>query len=166
MAHEIKGSLNGSGLRIGIIVSQFNEYLTAKLLQGALSALQRNSVPEERISVAWVPGSLELPQAARHMALSGQIDALVALGAVVRGETAHFDYVAGEAARGIAEVTRDTGIPVAFGVLTTDTIEQATDRAGGRMGNRGYDAAVTALQMANLLRDMDSAFPSHLKAQR
>ena len=159
MAHELKGDLNGHGLRVGIVVSQFNEYVTAKLLQGAREALQRHGVQEEETAVVWVPGSLELAQAAQRMAGTGRWDALVALGAVVRGETAHFDYVAAESARSIAAVARETGVPVAFGVLTTNTVEQATDRAGGRLGNRGYDAAVSALHMANLFREIDAVFP-------
>ncbi len=159
MARELKGDLNGRGLRVGIVVSQFNEYVTAKLLQGAREALQRHGVQEEETTVVWVPGSLELSQAAQRMARTGRWDALIALGAVVRGETAHFDYVAAESARGIAAVARETGVPVAFGVLTTNTVEQATDRAGGRLGNRGYDAAVTALHMANLFREINAAFP-------
>ena len=161
MARELKGNLNGGGLRVGVVVSQFNEYLTGKLLQGAREALQRHGVPEDETAVVWVPGSLELPQAARRMALTGRWDALIALGAVVRGETAHFDYVAGEAARGIADIAKETGVPVSFGVLTTNTVEQATDRAGGSLGNRGYDSAITAIHMANLFREIDSLFPSH-----
>ncbi len=152
MARELKGQPDGHGLRVGVIVSQFNEYVTAKLLQGARDALLGHGVREEDLTVVWVPGSLELAQAARSMLSSGPWDALVALGAVIRGETAHFDVVAAESARGIGAVARETGVPVTFGVLTTNTVDQAMDRAGGKQGNKGYDAAMAALQMANLYR--------------
>lgn len=160
MAQELKGDVNGHGLRVGVIVSQFNEIVTARLLQGARDALLRSGVREEDITVVWVPGSLELAQAAQRMARSGRWHALVALGAVVRGETAHFDYVSAESAHGIATVARETGVPVAFGVLTTYTVEQATDRAGGKLGNKGYDAALTAVRMANLSQELDAVCSS------
>jgi 6,7-dimethyl-8-ribityllumazine synthase len=157
MAQELKGSLDGQGLRVGIIVSEFNEAITSRLLQGAREALKRHGVKEDAITITWVPGSMELPLAARRMAGVGLWDALVALGCVIKGETAHFDFVAGEAARGIADVARDTGLPVAFGVLTPNTMDQALARAGGAMGNRGYDAAEAAIKMARLNVQIDSA---------
>jgi 6,7-dimethyl-8-ribityllumazine synthase len=154
MALELKGSLDGQGLRVGIIVSQFNETITSRLLQGARDALGRHGIREDAITVAWVPGSMELPQAAKRMADSGQWDALVALGCVIRGETAHFEFVAGEAARGIADVARQTGVPVAFGVLTPNNMDQALARAGGSLGNRGFDAAESAIKMVSLDRQL------------
>jgi 6,7-dimethyl-8-ribityllumazine synthase len=156
MAHEISGNLDGHGLRVGVIVSQFNEYLTARLLQGAKDALQQHGVSEENVSVVWVPGSLELAQAALRMARTGQWDALVTLGAVVKGETAHFEYVSAEAARGVADVARETGVPITFGVLTTYTIDQAMDRAGGKLGNRGRDVAEAAIKMATLFKELEA----------
>ncbi len=152
MPPELRASLDGNGLRVGLIASLFNEFVTARLLSGALEALNRAGVREEDTLVVWVPGALELPQAAKRMADSRQWDALVTLGAVIRGETTHYDHVATEAARGVAEVARETGVPVAFGVLTTENAEQAADRAGGRLGNRGADAAEAAVKMANLFR--------------
>ena len=139
-------------MRLAVVVSRFNEVVTSRLLAGARTAIERHGVREEDVDVAWVPGSFELPLAARRLAESRRYDAVVCLGAVIRGETPHFEYVAGEAARGIADAARDTGVPVIFGVLTTDTLEQALERAGGKTGNKGYDAAVNAIEMANLLR--------------
>jgi 6,7-dimethyl-8-ribityllumazine synthase len=156
MAEELEGSLDARGLRVGIIVSQFNEAVTSRLLSGAREALRRNGVAEGAITVVHVPGSLELPQAAARMAASGRWDALVTLGCVVRGETAHFDLVVGESARGVAEVARTSGVPVSFGVLTTNTMQQALDRSGGALGNRGYDSAEAALKMASLLPRLDA----------
>ena len=152
MAPEVASNLDGSGLRIGLIASEFNEFITARLLTGAQKALEKAGVPGVGISTVWVPGALELPQAAQHMAASGQFDALVTLGCVIRGETSHYDVVASETARGVADVARATGVPVTFGVLTTETVEQATARAGGELGNRGADAAEAAVKMANLFR--------------
>jgi 6,7-dimethyl-8-ribityllumazine synthase len=160
MPWELKPELVGHGMRVGVIVSLFNEFLTVRLLQGAQEALLQQGVKMADITVAWVPGSLELAPAAQRMASSGRWDALVALGAVVRGETAHFDLVAAESARGVAEVARQSGVPVAFGVLTTDTVEQASDRASGLLGNRGADAALAAVQMANLFRRLDAGPPA------
>ncbi len=154
MVREYTGSLQGRGLKIGVVVARFNEFVTRKLLEGALAALERHGVNGEDISVFWVPGSFELPLVARTEALSGKLDAVVCLGAVIRGETAHFDYVAGQAASGIARASQDSGVPVTFGVLTTDTVEQAINRAGGKSGNKGYDAAVSAIEMANLVREL------------
>ena len=155
MAQELAGGLDGRRLRIGVIVSQFNEAITSRLLDGAREALAHHGVREEAITIVRVPGSMELPQAAQRMANGGRWDALVALGCVIRGETAHFDYVAGEAARGIAQVARETGVPVAFGVLATDNVEQAMARSGGALGNRGFDAVVVAIKMANVSREID-----------
>ena len=152
----MKADLSGRGLCIGIIASQFNEFVTTRLLQGARDALLQHGVRDEDTTVAWVPGSLELAQTAQRMARSGRWDALVALGAVVRGETFHFELVALESAHGIEEVAGQTGIPITFGVLTTDTVEQATERAGGRLGNKGADAATAAIQMANLFSRLDA----------
>lgn len=157
MVNQISGNLDGQNLKVAIVVSQFNEYLTDRLLSGAKEALERCGVPEKNILVAWVPGSLELAQAASHILKKGQIDALIALGAVVKGETAHFEYVASEAARGIAAVALKTGLPVTFGVLTTYTIEQAMERSGGKLGNRGYDVAESAVKMATLFKSIDQS---------
>ena len=157
MAREFAGSLDGNGLRIGLIASQFNESITSRLLEGAREALVKNGVREDAITIVWVPGSLELPQAAKRMAESGAWDGLVTLGCVIRGETAHFDYVAGEAARGVADVARDSGLPVTFGVLTTYDVDQAMARSGGALGNRGYDAAVAVLKMISLNKQIDTA---------
>jgi 6,7-dimethyl-8-ribityllumazine synthase len=143
---------DGEGLRIGIALARFNQGVTDRLLAGALEALAKHGVAEDAIDVATVPGAFELPLCAQRMATAGRYDALVCLGAVVRGETPHFDFVAAEAARGIADVARRHDLPVAFGLLTTDTIEQAMARAGGERGNKGYEAAVTALEMVQLLR--------------
>lgn len=152
----IEGMLTGRGLRIGIVVARFNEFVTSKLMEGALDALVRHEVDPDAIDVLWVPGSFEIPLAAKRMADSGRYDAVVCLGAVIRGATPHFDYVAAEVAKGVANVSLATGVPVIFGVLTTDTIEQAIERAGTKAGNKGFDAAVTAIEMANALRELDT----------
>ena len=154
MVKEYSGGLKGQGLRIGIVVARFNDFVTQRLLDGALAALERHGVKDEDITVSWVPGSFEIPLVARTQALSGKFDSVVCLGAVIRGETAHFDYVAGEAASGISRASEASGVPVIFGVLTTDTVEQAINRAGGKSGNKGYDAAVAAIEMANLMRQI------------
>ncbi|HQM33299.1 MAG TPA: 6,7-dimethyl-8-ribityllumazine synthase [Candidatus Hydrogenedentes bacterium] len=154
MPKIIEGKLVSSGKRYGIIVSRFNEFISGKLLAGALDALQRHGVQDGEITVAWTPGSFEIPMVARKMALSGNYDAVIALGAVIRGSTPHFDYVAAEVSKGVAHVTLDTQVPVAFGVLTTDTIEQAVERAGTKSGNKGFDAACTAIEMVNLLEQL------------
>jgi 6,7-dimethyl-8-ribityllumazine synthase len=143
---------SGDGLRIGVALARFNQGVTEQLLAGTLEALVRHGVAEDAIDIATVPGAFELPLCAQRLAATGRYDALVCLGAVVRGETPHFEYVAGEASRGIADVARRHDIPVAFGVLTTDTVEQALARAGGERGNKGYEAAVTALEMVQVLR--------------
>ena len=157
MAEELSGEVDGRGLRVGIIVAQFNETVTSRLLDGAREALERHGVLEDAITIVRVPGSLELPQAAQRMARSGRWDALVALGCVIRGETAHFDLVAAEAARGIAQVAREHGTAIGFGVLTTEDTAQAMARSGGALGNRGFDAAEAALRMASVNRQLDGA---------
>jgi len=149
-----EGRPEGEGLSIAIVVSRFNELVTRALLAGAQDGLARHGVEPEGVDVAWVPGSFEIPLAARKLAESGRYQAVVCLGAVIRGETPHFDHVANQASSGIARVALDTGVPVIFGVLTADTLEQAMERAGGKMGNKGYDAAVAAIEMANLMRGL------------
>ena len=151
LPHRLEGDLtNGSKPRIAIVAARFNELIVDRLLEGALGALTRHGIPEGDIFVTRVPGAWELSPICRRLAKSGQFDAIVTLGAVIRGATAHFDFVAGEAARGAAAVQDETGVPVIFGVLTTDTIEQALERAGTKAGNKGYDCALAALEMANL----------------
>ena len=149
-----EGRLDATGLRIGLLASRFNETITKSLLDGALSALRRHGLDDASITVAWVPGAFELPLAAKRLAASGEYDAVVCLGAVIRGATAHFDYVAGQSAAGAARASLDTGIPVIFGVLTTETIEQAIERSGTKAGNKGFDSAVAAIEMADLLRQL------------
>ncbi len=151
MAEIIEGNLTGEGLKAGIVVGRFNEFISSKLLDGAFDGLKRHGVLEEDISVAWVPGSYEIPLTADKMAKSGKYDGILCLGAIIRGDTPHFEYVASEAAKGIAKVGLDSEIPVIFGVLTTDTIEQAIERAGTKAGNKGFDAALSFIEMANLL---------------
>ena len=156
MTKTIEGSLvNGGNDRYGIVAGRFNGFITESLLKGALDGLLRHGVDEDCIDVVWVPGAFEIPLAARKMAASGDYEAVISLGCVIRGATSHFDYVAGEAARGIAAAARDTGVPVIFGVLTTETLEQAIERAGTKAGNRGWDAALAALEMADLMRKLD-----------
>ncbi|HLH73945.1 MAG TPA: 6,7-dimethyl-8-ribityllumazine synthase [Chloroflexota bacterium] len=155
MGRRYEGNLVGQGLRFGIVVARFNEFITSKLLEGAMDGLRRHGVDEADVDVAWVPGSFEIPVVARKLAQTGRYDAILCLGAVIRGATAHFDYVAGEAAKGIGAVALQTGVPVIFGVLTTDTIEQAIERAGTKAGNKGFDAAVTGIEMASLLKSIE-----------
>ncbi|MDH4616106.1 6,7-dimethyl-8-ribityllumazine synthase [Brevibacillus sp. AY1] len=145
-----EGNLVGTGLRIGIVAGRFNELIVQKLVGGALDALKRHGIEEKQIDVAWVPGAFEISLIAKKMAESGRYDAVVTLGAVIRGATPHFDYVCSECAKGVAAASMQTGIPVIFGVLTTDSIEQAIERAGTKAGNKGWDAAVSAIEMANL----------------
>jgi 6,7-dimethyl-8-ribityllumazine synthase len=154
---ELRGSRDGTGRRIAIVVARFNEHVTAKLLEGALAGLERHGVATADVTVGWVPGAFEIPLVARGFAQSGAVDAVVCLGAVIRGETAHFDLVANEAAHGIADVARDTGVPCIFEVLATDDLPQAEARAGGVHGNKGWDAAEAALEMASLLEQVRSA---------
>jgi len=147
-----EGTLMAEGLRFGLVVSRFNELIGSKLLSGAMDALTRHGAAETDIEVSMVPGAFEVPLVAQRMAASGRYDAVITLGAVIRGSTPHFDYVAAETTKGVAKVSLDAGIPVVFGILTTDTIEQAIERAGTKSGNKGWDAAVSAIEMANLLR--------------
>jgi len=149
---EFTGTLEGAGLRIGIVVSRFNRTVTESLVRGALEALERHGVSSDETVVVHVPGAFEVPFAARRLAATGRYDALICLGAVIRGETPHFEYIAAEVTRGLGRIMADHGLPVAFGMLTTDTIEQALDRAGAHHGNKGYEAAVTAIEMARLGR--------------
>ena len=151
---EIEGALQGAGMQVAIAVARFNSFITDRLLGGALDGLKRHGVAEEAITVVRVPGSWELPVTVKALAESGQYDAVICLGAVIRGETPHFDYVAGEAAKGIGQVQMATGVPVAFGVLTTNTLEQAIDRAGAKAGNKGFDAAATVIEMASVLKQI------------
>jgi 6,7-dimethyl-8-ribityllumazine synthase len=150
----IEGQLDGRGLRFAVLVSRFNSFVTERLLAGALDALSRNGVAEADIAVVKVPGSWEMPVAAAAVARQKSHDGIICLGAVIRGETPHFDYVASEAAKGLAQVAMETGVPIAFGILTTNTLEQAIDRAGAKGGNKGFESAVSAIEMANLLRQL------------
>jgi len=152
MSQVIEGSLDSRGLKFAIVVSRFNSFITDRLLDGALDALSRSGYNVDELEIVKVPGAWELPVAAKALADQRRHDAIIALGAVIRGETPHFDYVAGHAASGLAQVQSETGVPVALGVLTTNTVEQAIDRAGAKAGNKGFDAAMTAIEMANLLR--------------
>ncbi|WP_040951240.1 6,7-dimethyl-8-ribityllumazine synthase [Gorillibacterium massiliense] len=152
MIKVYEGHLISQNLRYGIVAGRFNEFIVSKLVSGALDALQRHGVTEEEIDIAWVPGAYEIPLAAQKMAESGKYDAVITLGAVIRGSTPHFDYVCAEVSKGVASVGLKTGLPVIFGVLTTDSIEQAIERAGTKAGNKGWDAATTAIEMANLLK--------------
>ena len=151
MSNEYEGSVVGAGRRMAIVAARFNEPITSKLVEGALACLSKHGVLEGDVDLAWVPGAFEIPLVARSMAVSGRYDAVICLGAVVRGDTAHFELVAQEAARGIAEVSRDTGVPAIFEVLATEDLEQAESRAGGAHGNKGWVAAEAALEMASLL---------------
>ncbi len=151
MSKVIEGKLLCEGKKFGIIVSRFNEFISNKLLGGAVDALTRHGASDGDITVVWVPGSFEIPLLAKKMAESGKYDAVITLGAVIRGNTPHFDYVAAEVSKGVAHVSLESGVPVSFGVLTTDTIEQAIERAGTKSGNKGFDAAVSAIEMVNLM---------------
>lgn len=151
MANILEGFITGENLRFGIVVSRFNEFITAKLLGGALDTLHRHGANDDAVDVAWVPGAFEIPLAAKKMAESGKYDAVLCLGAVIRGSTSHYDYVCNEVSKGVASVNLSTGVPTIFGVVTTENIEQAIERAGTKAGNKGADAAVAAMEMANLL---------------
>jgi 6,7-dimethyl-8-ribityllumazine synthase len=151
MPAVIEGSLSGQGRKIGIIVGRFNEFIGGKLLEGAIDCLKRHDTSLDDIEIAYVPGAFEIPLIAQKMAETTKYDAVICLGAVIRGSTPHFDYVSGEAAKGIAQVSLKTGVPVIFGVLTTDTLEQAIERAGTKAGNKGWDAALSALEMSSLV---------------
>ena len=151
-ANHIEGALSAAGRSFGIVASRFNDFIVRRLLDGALDAIGRHGGDVASVDVAWVPGSYEIPVAAKQLALSGRYDAVVCLGAVIRGATAHFDYVANGAASGISSVALETNLPVIFGVITTETIEQAIERAGSKLGNKGFEAAVTAIEMADLMQ--------------
>ena len=152
MANIIEGNITAEGLKFAIVASRFNEFITSKLLGGALDALHRHEAKDEDIDVAWVPGAFEIPVVAKKMAESGKYDAVIALGAVIRGSTTHYDYVCNEVSKGVAQVGLQTGVPTIFGVVTTENIEQAVERAGTKAGNKGTDAAMAAMEMANLLK--------------
>ena len=151
----LEGKLTAEGLRVGIVAARFNEFITNKLVSGAIDALTRHGASAENLTMAWVPGAFEIPLVAQKMAGSGQFDAVICLGAVIRGSTPHFDYVSNEVTKGVAHVGLQTGVPTVFGVLTTDTIEQAIERAGTKAGNKGFDAAMTAIEMSNLLKNWE-----------
>ena len=151
-----EGKLVSKEIRVGIVAARFNEFITNKLLGGAVDALVRHDVKDEDISVAWVPGAFEIPLVASKMAKSGKFDAVICLGAVIRGSTSHYDYVCNEVSKGVAAVSLETGIPVMFGVLTTENIEQAIERAGTKAGNKGFDCAVGAIEMVNLIREIEA----------
>jgi len=154
MAKIIQGDLSGKGFKFGIVAARFNDFITGRLLEGALDGLQRHGVDESDIEVVKVPGSYEIPLAAKMMAMSKKYNAVICLGAVIRGATPHFEYVSAEVSKGVAAVSMDTGVPVIFGVLTTDTIEQAIERAGTKSGNKGWDAAMSAIEMANVVKKL------------
>lgn len=149
----LEGNLVADGAKIGIVAARFNEFIVSKLVGGSLDALKRHGVEEDNIDVAWVPGAFEIPLVAKKMAVSKKYDAVICLGAVIKGATPHFNYVCAEVSKGVATVSLNSDIPVIFGVVTTDTIEQAIERAGTKAGNKGYDAAVTAIEMVNLLKE-------------
>ncbi|MCM3732824.1 6,7-dimethyl-8-ribityllumazine synthase [Fictibacillus nanhaiensis] len=154
MAKLFEGHLIGSGLKVGIVAGRFNDFISDKLVSGAQDAFKRHGVSEEDVDIAWVPGAFEIPLIAKKMADSGNYDAVITLGAVIRGSTPHFDYVCNEAAKGVAQAAMTSGVPVIFGVLTVDSIEQAIERAGTKAGNKGWEAAVSAIEMANLTRQI------------
>lgn len=154
MVKVLEGKLIAEGLKFGIVAARFNEFITAKLVSGALDALTRHGAAEEAIEVAWVPGAYEIPLVAQKMAESGKYDAVICLGAVIRGSTSHYDYVCNEVSKGVAQVGLKSGVPTIFGVVTTENIEQAIERAGTKAGNKGYDGAMAAIEMANLCRQI------------
>jgi len=155
MAKVYEGKLLAEGLKFGIVVSRFNEFITKKLLEGALDALARHGASDDSITIAWVPGTFEIPVVAKRMASSGNCDAVICLGALIRGATPHFEYLAAEVTKGIAQISLSTGVPTIHGIITADTIEQAIERAGTKQGNKGFDAAETAIEMANVLKAME-----------
>ena len=150
----LEGKLQAEGLKVAIVVARFNEFITSKLLGGATDILLRHGANAEDITIAWVPGAFEIPLAAQKLAMSKKFDTVICLGAVIRGATSHYDYVCSEVSKGIAHVSLETGVPVAFGILTTENIEQAVERAGTKAGNKGADAAVSAIEMVNLLKNI------------
>lgn len=153
----VEGNLLGKGLKFAIVISRFNDFITAKLLEGAKDALTRHGTSAQDIDVAWTPGCFEIPMIAKRFAQSGKYNAVICLGAVIRGGTPHFEYIASEVAKGIAMISMETGVPVMFGIITSDTLEQAIERAGAKEGNRGFQAAISAIEMANLVKSMDAA---------
>ncbi|AXH99601.1 6,7-dimethyl-8-ribityllumazine synthase [Sporosarcina sp. PTS2304] len=155
MGNLFEGHLVGTGLKVGIVVGRFNEFITGKLLSGAQDACKRHGVDDADVDIAWVPGAFEIPLIAKKMADSKKYDAIITLGTVIRGATPHFDFVCSEAAKGVSQASMQSGIPVIFGVLTTDTIEQSIERAGTKAGNKGWDAAVSAIEMANLSKQFN-----------
>jgi len=154
MSKLFEGLLVGKGLKFGVVVARFNEFITGKLLEGAQDALLRHDVSQEDIDIAWVPGSFEIPLVAKKLAQAKKYDAVICLGAVIRGATPHFEYIAAEVTKGIAKVGLETGLPISYGIITADSLEQAIERAGTKAGNKGFDAAVDAIEMANLLRSI------------
>ena len=157
MGKVFEGQLLGEGLRFAIVVGRFNELIASKLLGGAQDALRRHGVADADLDIAWVPGAFEIPMVAEKLAASGRYQAVITLGAIIRGATPHFDYVAAEASKGVASASQRTGIPILFGILTTNTIEEAIERAGTKAGNKGFDAAMGAIEMANLMRSIDAS---------
>ena len=154
MANIIEGNLTAQGLRFGLVAARFNEFITSKLLSGAIDTLRRHGAEEDMLDVAWVPGAFEIPMAAKKMAESKKYDAVICLGAVIRGSTSHYDYVCNEVSKGVAQVGMSTGVPTIFSVVTTENIEQAIERAGTKAGNKGVDGAMAAMEMANLLKNI------------
>ena len=159
MPRTLEGKISAEGFRFAIVVSRFNDFISSRLAEGAMDALRRHGAQEEQLTLLKVPGSFEIPLAAKKLAQSGRYDAVICLGAVIRGATPHFEYVAAEVSKGIANVSLETNIPVTFGVLTTDTLEQAIERAGTKSGNKGWDAAMAAMEMVNLFREMVQLAP-------
>lgn len=160
MPKVYEGNLVGRGLKFAIVVSRFNEFITSKLLSGALDALKRHEVSDKNISIAWCPGAFEIPIVTKRLAASKRFDAVICLGAVIRGATSHYDYVCNEVSKGIASVSLATGVPCMFGIVTTENIQQAIERAGTKAGNKGFDAAISAIEMANLFRSFSTAAQS------
>lgn len=154
--NTFEGKLISSDIKVGIVAARFNEFITSKLLSGAMDALVRHDVKQEDVDIAWVPGAFEIPLIASKMAKSGKYDAVICLGAVIRGTTSHYDYVCAEVSKGIAHVSLEEGLPVMFGVLTTDTIEQAIERSGTKAGNKGFDCATSAIEMVNLIKEIEA----------
>ena len=150
----IEGNVVNSGIKVGIVVSRFNEFITNKLLEGALDGLRRHGVPDEDVTAAWVPGAFEIPMVAQKMVQSGKYDAVIALGCVIRGATSHYELVCSEVAKGVAQTSLKSGVPVMFGVITTENLEQAIDRAGAKVGNKGYECALGAIELVNLMRQI------------
>ena len=155
MSKVFEGNLTGKGRKFGIVISRFNEFVSARLLEGAMDCLRRHGTKDDDVTIAWVPGAFDIPAVAKRMGSSGKVDAVLCLGTVIRGATAHFDYVAAEAAKGIAHAGMDTGVPTVFGIVTADNLEQAIERAGSKAGNRGWDAARSAMELADLYDQMD-----------